>query len=250
MPVVSLRYTRGVEVVVGIEGGGTKTDLVAATVRRGGGVATAQVGGSSLSRRPWNAVAAEIERGCKQVLAELGARTEDCRAVCGGFASAGSHAGDYERLLASLLPRAPIRILTDAELALEAAAGDGDGIVVISGTGSIAWGRCRGRTARAGGTEPGNDPGSGDWIRRELGRPGQTADAVYQRAGEALAGLLYTCARELDWAAPVSFYHGGILTHVPQVLAALAAAWPHALAPLPCPPAEAALELARHELAR
>lgn len=238
----------GVEVLLGIDGGGTKTELVAAA-RWGGRVAQARVGATSLSRKGSEAVAAELERGCGEVLGALGASAEECVSVCGGFASAGRHQAQYERMLAKLLPRARVQVMTDAELALWAAVGEGDGIVVIAGTGSIAWGRYAGRVARAGGTEPGKDPGSGDWIQREMGAAA-SPDTVYERAGIALAELLLACARELRWSAPAAFYTGGVLTHEPRVRAALAAAWPHALAALPCPAAEAALELARRALAR
>ncbi|TAN20877.1 MAG: hypothetical protein EPN33_13910 [Acidobacteria bacterium] len=237
------------EVLLGIDGGGTKTELVA-TARWGGAVARARVGATSLSRKGAEAVGAELERGCGEVLRALGAGAEECAAVCAGFASAGRNQAQYDAMLAKLLPRARVRVMTDAELALWAAVGEGDGIVVIAGTGSIAWGRYEGRVARAGGTEPGNDPGSGDWIRRELASGQASPEIIYERAGTALAELLLACARELRWSAPAAFYTGGVLTHEPLVRAALAAAWPHALAALPYPPAEAALELARRELAR
>ena len=53
-------------------------------------------------------------------------------------------------------------------IALEAAFGDGPGVIVIAGTGSIAYGRNReGQTARAGGWGFAiSDEGSGHWIGR------------------------------------------------------------------------------------
>ena len=53
-------------------------------------------------------------------------------------------------------------------IALEAAFGSGPGVIVIAGTGSIAYGRNReGQTARAGGWGFAiSDEGSGHWIGR------------------------------------------------------------------------------------
>jgi N-acetylglucosamine kinase-like BadF-type ATPase len=61
-----------------------------------------------------------------------------------------------------------IEVVGDMEVAHYAAFGGGAGVVVISGTGSIAYGRNQqGETARAGGLAPATgDPGSGGWIGR------------------------------------------------------------------------------------
>ena len=72
-----------------------------------------------------------------------------------------------QRILAEILPL-PIDVVGDMETALEAAFADGAGVVVIAGTGSIAYGRDKaGRTHRAGGWgfEIG-DEGSAHWIGR------------------------------------------------------------------------------------
>ena len=47
------------------------------------------------------------------------------------------------------------QVATDYEVALEAAVGSGPGVVLIAGTGSVAYGRnAAGETARAGGYGP------------------------------------------------------------------------------------------------
>ncbi|MGH9485043.1 MAG: BadF/BadG/BcrA/BcrD ATPase family protein, partial [Terriglobales bacterium] len=141
------------ELLVGMDGGGTKTDLVAAA-RWGGARVRARVGASSLSRNSPEAVAGELARGCRELLSAWGAQAEDCVAVCGGFASATQNQTQYERILHPLLPRARVLVMSDAELALWAAVGDSDGIVVIAGTGSIARGRRGGQQVRVGGAGP------------------------------------------------------------------------------------------------
>src|SRR5205823_5392181 len=75
-----------------------------------------------------------------------------------------------ERSRRSLAPLAEmLLVLSDVEMAHRAAFGDGPGILIVAGTGSIAFGRdASGRRARAGGLGPGKgDEGSGFWIGRE-----------------------------------------------------------------------------------
>ena len=61
-----------------------------------------------------------------------------------------------------------IKVVGDTVIALEAAFGSGPGVIVIAGTGSIAYGRNHeGQTARAGGWGFAiSDEGSGHWIGR------------------------------------------------------------------------------------
>jgi N-acetylglucosamine kinase-like BadF-type ATPase len=70
-------------------------------------------------------------------------------------------------------------VVNDALIALVAGAGDGPGIVVVAGTGSIVYGRnAAGEAARAGGWgHMIGDEGSGYWIGRE-------ALAAVMRAGD------------------------------------------------------------------
>src|SRR5262245_15004544 len=65
--------------------------------------------------------------------------------------------------------KATILIVNDALIALQAGIGDAPGIVIVSGTGSIAYGRNdRGEAARAGGWGYVlGDEGSGYWIGRQ-----------------------------------------------------------------------------------
>ena len=63
-----------------------------------------------------------------------------------------------------------IEIVGDQVIAMEAAFGDGPGVIVIAGTGSIAYGRnANGQLARAGGWGFAiSDEGSGHWIGRAV----------------------------------------------------------------------------------
>jgi N-acetylglucosamine kinase-like BadF-type ATPase len=70
-------------------------------------------------------------------------------------------------LVAEIVP-GEIQVVGDMHVALEAAFSGAPGVVVIAGTGSIAYGRNeRGETARAGGWGSAiSDEGSGEWIGR------------------------------------------------------------------------------------
>jgi glucosamine kinase len=90
-------------------------------------------------------------------------------AVCAGAAGVDDADGEqrFRGLLAERAPTARISVVHDAALIL-AAADAATGIAVISGTGSVAWGRnADGRVARAGGWGYLlGDEGSGYWVTR------------------------------------------------------------------------------------
>ena len=86
-----------------------------------------------------------------QALAEVGRRLATTRftAACCGFSGGPDGKRD---LLAELLPADYLEVVTDAQIALWGATGGEPGIVVIAGTGAIAFGQnTQGETARAGG---------------------------------------------------------------------------------------------------
>src|SRR5947209_7217999 len=98
--------------------------------------------------------------------------------VGGSGAARPELAAIVQSILAEILS-SPIKVVGDMEIALEAAFDDGPGVIVIAGTGSIAYGRDhKGRTARAGGWgfEIG-DEGSAHWI-------GRTAISAVLRASD------------------------------------------------------------------
>jgi N-acetylglucosamine kinase-like BadF-type ATPase len=84
-------------------------------------------------------------------------RPGDVTNVCAGIAGAGRRSV-VRRVMVFLteeFPAALTQVATDYEVALESAAGSGLGVVLIAGTGSVAFGRnAAGETARAGGYGP------------------------------------------------------------------------------------------------
>jgi N-acetylglucosamine kinase-like BadF-type ATPase len=123
-----------------------------------------------------NALHDAIRQACSTARITPGQITQACIGLA-GVARPEIHEIAY-RLIAAIIP-GEIEIVGDMEIALEAAFGDGPGVIVTAGTGSIAYGRnANGQTARAGGWGFAiSDEGSGYWI-------GKTAVATAVREGE------------------------------------------------------------------
>lgn len=141
---------------LGFDGGGSKTECLLADAE-GRVVARATAGPSNPLRtgyaRAWFALSEAGDR----VLAAAKIHAGHIRAICAGLGGAG-RSGVVRRVTAFLegsYPNAAIRVTTDLEIALEAAFGTGEGIILLAGTGSAAFGRdAAGRTVRTGGRGP------------------------------------------------------------------------------------------------
>jgi N-acetylglucosamine kinase-like BadF-type ATPase len=151
-----------VTLVVGIDAGGTKTLGLAAEVP-GVPVRSARSGGANLHLHG----ELSVEKTLAAVLDEL---CPDDRpdAVCVGMAGVDRPGEDavVRAMLRRLGYRANAQVVNDAVIALRAASDARAGVVVIAGTGSIAYGvDASGRTARAGGLGPLlADEGSAAWV--------------------------------------------------------------------------------------
>jgi glucosamine kinase len=156
---------------LGIDGGGTKTRCLLAdetTV-----LARAMAGGSNIIRLGETKASEALRTVVQQICAAAEISSGQIRGVCIGAAGAARPeiAAKIRNVLAELIPEispANIEVVGDAEIALEAAFGEGPGVIAIAGTGSIAYGRnAEGHTARAGGWGFAvSDEGSGHWIGR------------------------------------------------------------------------------------
>jgi N-acetylglucosamine kinase-like BadF-type ATPase len=152
--------------VLGIDVGGTKTVCLLAN-EAGTVLAEAREAGANLQ--------AVGELALEKVLhgvmeAALAAHSVVPSAICLGIAGV-DRARDRDivhGIMRRIGYKATILIVNDALIALQAGIGDAPGIVVVSGTGSIAYGRnTRGEAARAGGWGYVlGDEGSGYWIGR------------------------------------------------------------------------------------
>jgi N-acetylglucosamine kinase-like BadF-type ATPase len=152
--------------VLGIDAGGTKTVCQLAD-ENGEVLAEARRGGANLQASG----ELEVEKVLHEVMEEaIGDHDVRPAAVCLGIA--GVDRPDDARAVREIMRRigykARILVVNDALVALEAGAPAQPGVVVIAGTGSIAYGRNdRNEAARAGGWGYMlGDEGSGYWIGR------------------------------------------------------------------------------------
>jgi N-acetylglucosamine kinase-like BadF-type ATPase len=152
--------------VLGIDAGGTKTMAFLADAD-GRIIADGRAGGANLQTEG----ELQVEKVLHDVIEQV-TRGRNLRpaAVCLGMAGVDREADG--RTIREIMRRLGYRentlIVNDALIALVAGAGANPGLVVISGTGSIAFGVSdRGLAARAGGWGPTlGDEGSGYWIGR------------------------------------------------------------------------------------
>lgn len=153
---------------LGIDGGGTKTRCVV-------GDATSVLGtgsgsGSNIVRLGEACARDSLSGAIHEACVQAGISPWQIDRTCAGLAGAGDDgiASLAQRLMIEIVGGA-IEVIGDMEIALESAFGGGAGVIVIAGTGSIAYGRnSKGETARAGGWgRVISDEGSGHWIALE-----------------------------------------------------------------------------------
>jgi len=203
-------------IVIGIDGGGSKTHAIVADEA---GTQLGEASGAASAVRPGHAQrSAEIIVGvARDALVAAGVADAFPRALCVGVAGVGrdSVRQEFWRALAEHNLAEEIIVRPDYALALDDAFGDGAGIVLIAGTGSVAFGR--GPTdvvERCGGWGPVfGDEGSAAWIgRRALSVV--TASADGREPETALTGAILTATQANEpadlvaWAAdatPASF---------------------------------------------
>ncbi|UXH77585.1 N-acetylglucosamine kinase [Roseateles amylovorans] len=155
-------------VFLGIDGGGTKTSflLLDASGQR---LAHHLAPTSYYLEIGFDALRALLRDGVTATLRQAGLRTDQVTAT---FAGLPAHGEDsrllpaFDALLADLLPRS--RIGNDMICSWAGSLAGADGISLVAGTGSIAYGEWAGRGARCGGWgEVFGDEGSAYWLARE-----------------------------------------------------------------------------------
>jgi glucosamine kinase len=196
-------------IVVGVDGGASKTHVI---VSDGSGTELATVTGVASAVRPGEAEhsAAVIARLVGEALAACDMPGEMPSAICIGVAGVGRDA-EYTAFEEAISKRSladELVVLPDAVIALNDAFGEEAGIVLISGTGSMAYGRGPSqKMGRCGGWGPMcGDEGSGAWIgRRALSVITGSADGREPETGllgAILSHLQLTSPDELvPWAS-------------------------------------------------
>src|SRR5579864_4684743 len=153
---------------LGIDGGGTSTrcalaDDARVLARASGASCKVSVVGPDATR---SALRAVIDDVCQKAGADVKQISQTCIGVAG---AARTPVVNSIRHILEEIVGGGIEVVGDMVIALESAFGQGPGMIVIAGTGSICFGRdSRGDTARAGGWGPEiSDEGSGTWIGRQ-----------------------------------------------------------------------------------
>lgn len=196
-------------IVIGIDGGGSKTRALVADET---GAKIIEVDGPASAVRPGQHEhsADVITALVKDALFAADMGHVYPKAVCVGVAGVGVES-ERQALWQALQEREiaeEVIVHTDAMVALDDAFGEGAGILLISGTGSIAWGRSpAGTLGRCGGWGPNiGDEGSGQWIgRRALSIVAAASDG--REPETHLTGAILTAAQVNDiqeliaWAA-------------------------------------------------
>jgi glucosamine kinase len=193
---------------LGIDGGGTKTTCAVGDESRT--LATATAGPSNIVRVGEAQARESLLRSVRQACAAAGITMAQVSRTCvGGSGAARPELAEFVRSALAEILTTPIDVVGDMQIALEAAFDTGPGVMVIAGTGSIAYGRdAQGTTVRAGGWGFAiGDEGSAHWIGRTAvnavlraadPRDGATSDVT--PVGSSLAGALLKAwgVRSLD----------------------------------------------------
>jgi len=162
------------EIIVGIDGGGSKT-LVASADRNGRALRLERGRGTSPLESP----------GWRDALAEQARRFADApglaavAAALPAFGEVETASAAQQQAIAELFGAVPQRLLNDVDAAHLGAFGAGPGILILAGTGSMAWARdAAGASHRTGGWgDVIGDEGSGYWIgSRVLGAVSKAID--------------------------------------------------------------------------
>jgi N-acetylglucosamine kinase-like BadF-type ATPase len=152
---------------LGIDGGGTKTTGAVGDDTRV--LARVRTGPSNIIRVGEEQARESLHECVRQACAAAGIAPAQIERTCVGGSGAGRPelAKRVQDILAEVVST-PIIVVGDMEIALNAAFDTGPGVIVIAGTGSIAYGRnAVGEAARAGGWGFAiGDEGSAHWIGR------------------------------------------------------------------------------------
>jgi glucosamine kinase len=207
-------------IVIGIDGGGTKTRAMVAD-DHGGMIGDVVGPGSAVRPGQADVSAGIIADVVRDALASCEMTHVVPRVLCVGVAGVGRDA-ERQELWQALMEREvaeEIVIHSDFSVALDDAFGDGPGVLLISGTGSVAFGRGpTGLTARCGGWGPVfGDEGGGAWIgRRALSVVSAASDG--REPETALTGAILTAAQVNEVSELISWAAQG----TPGMLASLA----------------------------
>ena len=148
------------DLVLGVDGGGTRTVAILARARSDGGwtiLGRGEAGPSNRQAVGTPAALMALETAINNAFAASGQRRRTVKTACLGLAGAGRPAD--QEVIRDWAQRinlaAKMEVIEDAALLLAAGTPDGWGLAMVAGTGSMAFARdAGGRSARAGGWGP------------------------------------------------------------------------------------------------
>jgi glucosamine kinase len=152
---------------LGIDGGGSKTSCAIGDALSL--LARSTAGPSNITRVDEMRARESLHQAIREACANAKIDPRQIDRACIGAAGAGrQEVADVVRKIVAEVINGEIEVVGDMEIALAAAFGSGPGVIIIAGTGSIAYGRnAQGTTARAGGWGFAiSDEGSAHWIGR------------------------------------------------------------------------------------
>lgn len=189
---------------IGVDGGGTKTEFA---LSKADGKPVYSIIRSGCSYQSLGVIAAVdfVKRGIYELLAAAGVTMEECVGCCVGMPCYGENP-ELDKVMASRLRSGiipiPVYMVNDVEVGWAGSMECREGIHVVSGTGSIAYGQGKdGQSARCGGwNEFFGDEGSGYWI-------GRKAMELFSKEsdGRVKRGALYDIVRR-EFALVNDFY--------------------------------------------
>ena len=179
--------------LLGIDGGGTNSRLLAVD-ERGNKIGASRGKSTNVESNSPSVVLHNLKLLLNSFLSTYGVKPEDCAGIC--FGTAGVDSETTRRTIEQMLEGLPLnckkKVVNDAVIALYANTRGKPGVMLISGTGSIAYGiNGERRIWRAGGFDYlVGDEGSAYWVARR----GLTAALrAYDETGEPTCMLNDFC---------------------------------------------------------
>jgi glucosamine kinase len=195
-----LKYALGMRFVLGLDGGGTKTECVlmdeAGLIRAEG-----RSGPSNPMRVGFGGALAAVCEAGRAAMQNAKLSTSDISVVCAGLAGAAQPESQrkMKKLLSEEFPTQVVQVCTDVDLKLEAT-GEGRAMVLNVGTGTFAVGRdVNGEAIRVGGHGPllGDEGSAYDIGRRAMIAALRAADRGSKDS--PLAARILHDLRAADW---------------------------------------------------
>jgi N-acetylglucosamine kinase-like BadF-type ATPase len=156
---------------IGIDGGGTKTEFALAD-ETGNVISRFETKGISYRQYSSDEILSRLREGITTCLGMVDLKLEDVSRLCIGYPCYGESIksdAEIKSLILNAFPSTKFLILNDVEIGWAGALNCQPGIHVVSGTGSIAFGKDKdGRALRCGGwLDFFSDEGSSYWLGRK-----------------------------------------------------------------------------------